>query len=267
MSGTIFKGRLGKGELERSATYKPGEGAYDPALVDDIIKEFLGMTPKDRYLVPTWDDGEFFERCVEGFTRKLQPGAGGDFDSQSFLDALVRELTVREAGIFHLSRMDTMFSPLLQALYRIGYNGFCLDALHLPVRPFRMMTSLSGTADNPLRAAYNGAVWCFGEYASHCSLECVGEVQYMAGQKAEHSELLLHVPPEEMGDSAEDTAFFLPGVDEVTLPQILDYIYPPRIQVIIKKGELVTEATIERHFFTKGNNIYIPDGNGWRGVR
>ncbi len=264
--GSIFKAGLGKGNVEKGASYKAGEGAYDPALVDDIIKEFLGMTPQDRYLVPT-DNRDFFEQCVERSTRTIQPEVDGDFDSQGFLDALVKELTVREAGTFHLCRMDTLFSPLLQALYGLGYNGFCLDVLHLPATPYRMMTYVSGTEDNPLRATYTGAVWRFGEYVSHCSLECVGEVQDMAGQKAEHSEFLLHVAPEEMGDSAKNSLFCLSGVDKLTISQTLDYLYPPRIQLILKSGGSFTEATTERHFFTKGNRLCIPDGNGWKEVR
>lgn len=236
------------------------------ALVDNIIGEFLSMKPGEPYLIAN-GRRDFFEQCVDDFTDKLRPEVDDDFEHQTFIDALVKELTIKEAGAFHLTRMDSLFSPLLQALYNLERNDFDLDLSHLPVRPYRMMTYLSGTEDNVLRLSYNGKVWRFGEYLSHCSLDAKGHVQYLVGHKTQDSEFILHVPPENIGDSGLNNRFRLSGIDELSLPYIQYYKYPPRIALVLKRGDCITEALVEKHFFKNGNQLHIPEGpGGWKEV-
>ena len=263
MSRRPFKDKVGKDGLEKGASYKQGDPGYDPALVDEVMNWFLGIKRSDPYIV-TDGNRDFFVKCVERCTDWLLPEVDGEFEHQNFLDALVRELTVRNAENFSLARMDTLFSPLVQALYDLGHNGFSIDVFPLSQIPYRMASYLSGTEDNPLKLSYNGRAWSFGQYPTYCQLECFGEVYHMAGNKARDSEVVLHNPPEGMGDLALDTKFFLHGVDDIAIPQ---RIYPPRLELVLKMGSSEDKITVQNTFFKNRNSIYIPDGNGgWKEV-
>lgn len=243
-------------------SYASGSQPCDPALVEGCISDPMDLLEKGWYLSPTDDDEglEFFRKIVGTCTARLRPHVDKGFGHQAFLDTLVAKLE-REATPFHVARLDTLFSPVLQALYSLGRNGFDIDLTSLPGRPFRMLTFLEGKPENPLRLCYRGGpVFNFGERLSYCSVEAAVVVDNRAGKMARNCDMSFFWSVRSAGLDAYSSTFHVRSVSSV--PERADncayYLaegIPDDDMATWWPGRLDYFS-----FFKRGNSLYVPDG-------
>lgn len=236
MSGKIFKRKVGKGEIEKGATYKRGSvgGSYKTA--EGLVEKFLAVD------IPHYYDRITGERMNKGLvdlaTAILEPRVTEEFNSQGFLDAVVFSLA--EAGEpFYFCEMrseqELLIEPVLQALYNFGHNNLIVDPMPLQYPLTDLGFYLQGRPDNLLTFTHKDNLNCLGSNVKYCKIKNHGYVRKL-GQWAEHSIFYVDAPiltwlanPEALKDGEEDV---------ICLPQ---------------------------DFFDNGNTLFVPDGEGgWR---
>ena len=266
----LFKDKLGQDDLEKSASYKQSD--YDPALVNDTIKEFLDFIAKttdhDEHNLMAIKT-ELFEQRVENYVTTLGSVTDEDFVYQLFLDTLVYQLEWKHEEEANPAFMNFLFSPLVQALYNLEYNGFHLDISGLTIgSPWQMVSHLRGTPDNPLRLTYKGDAYHCGAHLNHCELTAIGKVEVL-GFSASHSDFTFRGEAKTLAIEAEQCTFRIPGVDHAHITQLsfptsfVDY----DVSMHTVDGVLHSYFKLPHNFFENKNSLYIPDGEGgWKEV-
>ena len=265
MSGTAFEGLEGAVPAADGESYTGGALTCDPGLVEGCVAKFMALVEGGTYLIPDEEGRGFFREIAGTCTERLRPHVDEGFGHQAFLDALVAKLE-REATPFHVARLDTLISPVLQALYSLGRNGFDIDLTSLPGLPYRMLTFLEGTKDNPLRIAYRGGrVRHFGEMLSHCSVAASAVVEDYAAKGARHCEMTFGEGDFGVGFEAESCTFHVRSASSVPERAYSCTYYladgiPDDPVATWWPGRLDYFG-----FFRRDNTLFVPDGDGgWK---
>lgn len=257
MGGKIFKvDSLGKGHSPGGPRYKPAKGSGEYALADELVTWFKEREPSRIS----------FEDRVREMSARLEK-APEDFDSNTFLDALVMQVTER---IDHerISTIYNLIDPLLQALYLSGHDRLMLD-----LSPFPDMTPLSpdslylahnicGTEQRKLRLQLRGDIYHVASSVDHCVIECFGTVYGSAASHAKHSEMIFHRPAAVVGPNAESCVFHvqskgcLPLDSGAAMPKGCTYHVDQHI------AEPYLESYRNKGFFAAGNTLIMRSPEG-----
>ncbi len=190
-----------KSEMEH---YEPGDSTY-VKLADTILRRMIADSAVGATLYEALDRARLHSsfggfmyqqhrhRC-EYLEELLQEYLPRDFQAQLFLDTILfHSLHPRqdiEDEQIDFSRLTTLGNPLIQALYRSGYNDLTLDLTCLPLKTGEVASYLSGKADEslgPLRLTVSTDYAAnVGAYVKNCDITVVGDVQKL-GFKAEES--------------------------------------------------------------------------------
>lgn len=276
MSGKMFKGKMGNGTVDKSATYKSAEHPYDLKLVNRLVQqcECLG-TMNSREKITSFVRKNVLEKAesVE------------DFDHKAFLEAIIAACAV-DSDVDNINlRLDLLISVSMQALYDAGIEEFNIDFSHLPKHEdYFVVCEVKGTEKKPLKLTTTGDVRRLGSTMHYCELEVAeGSVQ-SAGTHSESSVFRLDGPKTEVvsvGSWATGSDYYVKDIKPVLgslmklpLDGITDYeLYQAsskkcRFYVRNGAGGEALEQLKEAGFFDKLNRVLIPDGpDRWKEVR
>lgn len=243
MSG-IFRQGLGKGQLERSATYKPGVAQVDQRFITRVIQEFLAADFPAKYQIQAY----ILHRSTGLAERLLETPKADDFNPQAFLDELAHRLAIEgrpnrgRKDIF--SHPEYLLDPMLQVLYNRGYNGLLVDAVEL--EPSILSSTgkyLAGKPGELLTYEYNGDLQSCGEDSQYCHITSRKPVTKV-GYGAENSVFRINARVSGWGSAPKDD---------------------PRYFI----GKLADDRSLmlESVFWRRGNTLYLPDEDGnWEEV-
>ncbi len=283
MSTGVFEGLAGAvGQQPRQESYTPGEPAFDMALVDRIVDDWLAIPSQPwkprsgrAVITPARDE-------TKAHLKMLKSAGGEGFDANLFLENLI-ERFFSQSGCHSLSPDDIGYELdcLVQAFYTLGHNKFALtipESEHFFGTSYSVGYRLRGSSGRPLVASYRAPRFRLaGCGVHHCKLEFHGRVLRGGGGGAKHSEVRCHGPTENVQGPANNCSYYVQQSDCL----FNDSAYSPQgCSYYISGG--ITDAEKERlkwefpsggitslfGLSRKRNRFYVPDGAGkWEEVR
>lgn len=256
MGNKIFKAGLGSRRDGAGARYKPARDSGEYALADELVRWFKEREPSRIS----------FEERVGEMSARLEK-APEDFDSNTFLDALVMQVAER---ISHerISSIYNLIDPLLQALYLGGHQNLMLDLspfpamAPLPPDKLYIAHNICGTEQRKLRLQVWGDLYHLASSVDHCVIECFGAVYGTAASHAKHSEMTFHRPAAVVGPNAESCVFHvqskgcLPLDSGAAMPKGCTYHVDQHI------AEPYLESYRNKGFFAAGNTLIMRSPEG-----
>lgn len=253
MSHQIFKPSAQMGKQQDGARYKPVSPTYDPALIKKLLSHCYPGNPRPGISLS------------DEFAPLITTHAQEDFDPRQFLDAVVAEASTAR-GLSSSSYLDDFLTPVVQALYNLGYNSFELDLSFCDTgnSAVTLATGLRGKPGKLLEVTYKGiSPYEVSNCNEFCKVTLDGAAESV-GSGSGWSEFTVtgRVPLHTLGDAGSYCVFRLAEPDPCEL-MFCDYIDP----VTEDDYEPVLSYLENEGFFTRGNELYFPDGQGrWKEV-
>lgn len=282
--GSIFKAKLGKGTVEKGASYKPGARGFDYKTVRWIVEPLLDGSLHKR-LNSSWNV------AVPAYMGELISRLGGaahckELDHNALLESVIGELSENaEQNEFHYP--DYLLNPLVQALYLAGCNDFYLDLTRVQkviTDPFAVATRFKGESGRWLRATYVGEVSSLGVGSTHCDLELCGKALY-AGTLGDSVKVTLDTDVEkELALGSTGSSYIVPTAESLLRTWDGSFLTEPEKQLNhvpkgcrfhvkagLTEGELGQLAETELFrcgkFYACKNALLVPDCLGsWKEV-
>ena len=278
----MFEGLASAVEPEQEESYVPGEPAFEMAIVNRIVEEWLAIPSRpwkpriDATIVPDRDE-------TKAYLRIIKRAATDSFDANLFLEGLTERFFSQD-GCHKVSPHDLGYELdcIVQALFSLGHNNL---AITLPKSEYFLDTgymvgyNLRGTWRHPLVASYRAPLFSLaGCGVNYCRLEFDGEVRSGGGGGAKHSEVRFHGAAEKIGGPASWCSYYVQQSDSlhnVFLHSPVGCSYHVRNGISDSEKERLRmeEFPLWRNnllfdVFGKKNRFYAPDGAGdWEEVR
>lgn len=253
MGGKIFKqDSLGKGQARRGARYKSAKDSGEYRLADELVTWFKEREPSRIS----------FEDRITEMSARLKTVAD-DFDHNTFLDALVMQVT-EKLDHERISSIYNLIDPLLQALYLEGRDNLMLDLspfpnmTPLPADRLYLAHDICGTEQRKLSLRVWGDLYYLALSVSHCIIDCYGNIYGSAASHAKDSEMTFHKITAVVGTNAERCVFRVPSRSSV--PATNPYNFMPKdctYYVDQHIAEPYLESYKKNGFFAAGNALIM----------
>lgn len=271
MGSGMFEGLgsiLAPGEHEY---YTPGDNAglaltLVKLLADETFMNFYSVVNREEFTQSITQSKNYIISLVEENSLKRLNG-----------QKLLEDVLFWADNIIEPSRLwslDFLLSPLIQALYELNHNDFVIDLSKLQgYEPgtSKLIISLKGAKERPLRLACKGDVDTFGMWLEYCDVELKGKAVDAAKGARYCTFTFTEAESLYKGLSCCEHRWFilreLPGMDPQPIPR---GDYPESCTFYLRKGlgNLQRHGTILTEYRKHGNKLYIPKrfGKGWQKV-
>ncbi len=246
---------------ERGESYDPGGGISYIEMAMQIVQDYLesGLDrafPHDKDHLPLYDDLKLLEQISE---------------PQVFLDTLVHVL---EAVVPEHSGNEFAYllTPLIVGtLYECGHDGLTLDLKDFPAEVEKIGMSLAGTEEKPLSLILRlpgderSLPSTVAPKVRHCALALYGNANTL-GTSSASSEFIINGTAIFLGIDAEGCVFRLPQVKRAHIERDTLARSSLTYRVEIEKEGFTYHTYLSDEFFSRGNRLLIPQGDGWQEV-
>ena len=264
--GRLGSGLCGPGDSIDGEEYSPGGKGFPEQLCLDIAACYLDGSLHSPSLGQNDNSLQSFVRGAGLIKSLLEGFKPEEREANSLIDAVLfhayaQRPAAQEYQHSAYALLDHLLSPLIQALYETGSNGFRVELPPHVILPHAAWF-LHGTADDMLRLSIKGSTnWSFGKGVDHCSLELEGDAP-LVGNAATGSVFV---------SSAGRYAFHCEGCEfHVHAKRFSLAEDPERCSFYLHEGmgEMKVESLLTDGFLQKGNRLLVPDGSGcWTEVR
>ncbi len=283
-----------EGKRER---YEPGEAVTDPALVECLLDYLRKVIPQHHTSSASLDAWawDWFDSMVQlgdyidnNLLVLINPAGG--YDAQAFIDDVLAGLA-RESDdkVIHWAD-ENLFAPVFKTLHGAGYNDLVYNARYLPCQPNPLCQKLKGDEDNPLSiVVFTGEneepSVTVGTNNDCAIIRLVGDAKEV-GVDSSLSEYHIEGRVHQIGQSTFVSEFYMYGVEDAEIKEILlvdpiavtitgygyleDMPEQEFYSVTFKCGDECKETLLDKLFFDRGNQLFIPDEDNpgeWKEVK
>lgn len=246
--------------------YEPGVVGFGSNLVERVAGLYIGGTLSGQHEGET---RECYAACAGLIGEHLDDAAPGAFNHNLFLDAVFRHAASRihETDYWTAANSNWLVTPLVQALYDRGFNGFAL-AVPEAIMPRNPLCWLRGTPETPLKIACLGngksnyKTPYIASHVEHCHITAVGIAASDVGREAVSSVITADCASL-YGSDARSCEFHILS-QGFTFP---DYAALCSFFAHGAAAEPTLPPRIAETFFWYGNRLLYPDARGgWQEV-